>query len=117
MRERAVFAALANWLAQGQPAYLCTVLGTWGSSPRPVGSLLAANGREWVGSLSGGCIEEDLIARLAQGVFTQPAQLERYGDSPEEAARLKLPCGGVLSVLVECLTLSSCRCVSKLPRP
>lgn len=103
MREQAVFAQLARWLGEGD-AYLCTVLGTWGSSPRPTGSLLASNGREWIGSLSGGCIEEDLIARLHAGVFTLPAQLERYGETAEQAARLKLPCGGVLSVLVERLT-------------
>lgn len=104
MREQAVFAALAQWLVGGQPAYLCSVLSTWGSSPRPVGSLLASNGREFIGSLSGGCIEDDLIARLAAGEFTARATIERYGERSEQAARLQLPCGGVLTVLIERLS-------------
>ncbi len=63
-----VLRALRDWRQAGKPAVLATVVRTWGSSPRPVGSIMAlCEGGAVVGSVSGGCIEDDLIARYAQG--------------------------------------------------
>jgi xanthine/CO dehydrogenase XdhC/CoxF family maturation factor len=63
-----VLRTAVNWHAAGQPVVLVTVARTWGSSPRPPGSLMAINGRgETVGSVSGGCIEDDLIHRIKEG--------------------------------------------------
>ncbi|EOG3622659.1 XdhC family protein [Pseudomonas putida] len=91
-----------QWARAGDTVWLCTVLSTYGSAPRSPGAMLACrSAHEWVGSLSGGCVEEEFLASLAHGAFTQPAQVMRYGDGHEQSRRLRLPCGGVLVVLVE----------------
>ncbi|GAA3998057.1 XdhC family protein [Comamonas faecalis] len=103
-----VLRALADWRAAGQSALLVTVVRTWGSSPRPIGSIMALRGDGAVmGSVSGGCIEDDLIAR-----YTQPdaddalprsgaPQFAMYGVTADEAHRFGLPCGGTLELLLE----------------
>ncbi|MGK8933342.1 XdhC family protein [Pluralibacter gergoviae] len=92
-----------RWLAQGLPVWLCTVIHTYGSSPRSPGALLAATGKgDFVGSLSGGCIEEDFLRRVARGEFTAPSQIIRYGEGGE-ASPVRLPCGGAIDVLIEFL--------------
>lgn len=95
------------WQAGGVPVVLVTVARTWGSSPRPPGSLMAINGRgETVGSVSGGCIEDDLIERIREGGVTAacagltPTVL-RYGISADEAHRFGLPCGGTVELVLE----------------
>lgn len=108
-----IFTALIQWLEQGKASWLCTVTSTWGSSPRNVGSLMACNVEgQQIGSLSGGCIEEDLLERISQGEFSsahssQPSGSARhliYGATQEEIERFKLPCGGSLGVLMEPLS-------------
>lgn len=103
--EQDVLQHIIQWLQSGSSAWLCTIVGTVGSSPRPVGSLLACNaGGEQVGSLSGGCVEEDLLARLEAGTLAQGAPvLIEYGVTAQENERLGLPCGGRLHVLVQSL--------------
>lgn len=103
-----VLKALRDWRSAGQHALLATVVRTWGSSPRPVGSMMALreDGRA-IGSVSGGCIEDDLIARHTKalnqnlGIADGPPQLVRYGVSADEAHRFGLPCGGTLELLLE----------------
>lgn len=91
-----------QWARAGDTVWLCTVLSTYGSAPRSPGAMLACrSAQDWVGSLSGGCVEEEFLGNLAQGAFTQQAQVVRYGDGQEHSRRLRLPCGGVLVVLVE----------------
>jgi xanthine dehydrogenase accessory factor len=83
--------------------WLCTIVHTLGSSPRPVGSVVAItdDGRQ-VGSVSGGCVEEDLLARLRAGAFSgERPELVEYGVSAEENERLGLPCGGRLTLLLQ----------------
>lgn len=101
-----VFSTLIEWLERGTPAWLCTVTSTWGSAPRDIGSLMACNAEgQQCGSLSGGCIEEDLLEKITRGeIAHNRAQHLIYGENPEEAERLKLPCGGTLGVLLEPLT-------------
>ena len=95
------------WHGSGQPVLLVTVTRTWGSSPRPPGSLMAINGRgEVVGSVSGGCIEDDLIRRVREeGVGAVCAQgrptTVRYGISADQAHRFGLPCGGTVELVLE----------------
>jgi len=103
-----VLRALAGWRAAGQPALLVTVVRTWGSSPRPVGSIMALRGDGAVmGSVSGGCIEDDLIARYTQPgaadalPHSGPPQFAMYGVTADEAHRFGLPCGGTLELLLE----------------
>lgn len=89
------------WLQEGLRVALVTVVETWGSAPRPVGSLLAVreDGR-FCGSVSGGCIEEHLVARIDQD-FPAAPYLTAYGVSADEARRFGLPCGGNLRLVVE----------------
>lgn len=90
------------WVAGGQHVWLVTVIETWGSAPRPPGALLAlcADGRV-VGSVSGGCVEDDLIDRVRHGERVPRPALMTYGVSKEEAARFGLPCGGTLRLVQE----------------
>lgn len=101
-----VLEAALGWLKAGERVALATVIRTWGSSPRPPGSLLAMNGSgHFTGSLSGGCVEETLVACCREGEVAGPAPaMIDYGVDRQEASRMGLPCGGRLEVLVEQLT-------------
>ena len=104
--DQRVLSQLRCWLEQGDSAWLCTIVATIGSSPRPVGSLFAcSDAGNTAGSLSGGCVEEDLIESLLRQDIRQ-TQVVAYGVSAEENERLGLPCGGRLEVLVEPLAAS-----------
>ena len=94
------------WLREGHTVHLATVVQTWGSAPRQAGAMLAVrkDGRV-VGSVSGGCIEDDLIARAQTGQLPSKPEWARYGVSQEEAARFGLPCGGTLRLVIEPLLL------------
>jgi xanthine dehydrogenase accessory factor len=98
-----------EWLDRGHRVTLGTVVRTWGSAPRPPGSLMVIrDDGQVVGSLSGGCIEDDLIARVARGeLATRLPQLTTYGASAEEAQRFGLPCGGTVQVVLEPLSPQS----------
>lgn len=98
---------LLMWLKQGEPCWLITVLSTWGSSPRPAGSWMTWSRAGQRGSLSGGCIEEDLVVQLAGQHWTgeRPERLS-YGVSAEQAYRMRLPCGGRMELLLEPVTPS-----------
>jgi xanthine dehydrogenase accessory factor len=100
--DQNVLAAAAAWLHSHIPVALVTVIRTWGSSPRPPGSLLAMDrGGRMVGSVSGGCVEEDLLERYRSGELAGfPTRLD-YGVRRSDAARMGLPCGGRLELLVE----------------
>jgi xanthine dehydrogenase accessory factor len=90
------------WRAEGHAVWLVTVLETWGSAPRPPGALLAMRGDGLVaGSVSGGCVEDDLIDRVKKGERVATPSLVAYGVSKEEAARFGLPCGGNLRLVQE----------------
>jgi xanthine dehydrogenase accessory factor len=98
-----VLGAVQRWTAEGHKVALVTVARTWGSSPRPPGAWLALRDDGMVqGSVSGGCIEDDLIARMRDGRIagTQPFELS-YGVTKDEAMRFGLPCGGTLELVVE----------------
>ncbi len=92
-----------QWLKDGERSWLATVVQTWGSSPRPAGSLLACNAAGSIkGSLSGGCVEDDLLEKLQAGELASDGpQFFEYGVTAEETERLGLPCGGNLQVMVE----------------
>ncbi|MET3443694.1 xanthine dehydrogenase accessory factor [Variovorax paradoxus] len=108
-----VLRTLRDWRQAGKRALLTTVVRTWGSSPRPVGSIMAlAEDGAVVGSVSGGCIEDDLIARYSHAHANgndrgeevpvgAPPVLVKYGITADEAHRFGLPCGGTLELLLE----------------
>ena len=101
--DQEVLRQARGWCRSGERAWLCTIVTITGSSPRPRGSMLACNAAgDVVGSLSGGCVEEDLMQALLQGEIEITApRLLQYGVNAEENARLGLPCGGRLGVLVQ----------------
>lgn len=114
-----VLRTLQGWRAAGRRALLATVVRTWGSSPRPVGSIMAlCEDGSVVGSVSGGCIEDDLIDRHTRAYAQAAAQagtgnggdrripsgppaFVKYGVTADEAHRFGLPCGGTLELLLE----------------
>jgi xanthine dehydrogenase accessory factor len=97
-----VLSQARDWLAQGHAVWLVTVLETWGSAPRPPGALLALrDDGPVVGSVSGGCVEDDLIDRVRHGERVAAPALVSYGVTREEAARFGLPCGGTLRLVQE----------------
>jgi xanthine dehydrogenase accessory factor len=98
-----VLHACDQWLREG---YLCeyvTVVRTWGSSPRPEGATMAIRSDGMVvGSVSGGCIEDDLIAAVREkGITRTVPEVLTYGISADEAHRFGLPCGGTIQLVVE----------------
>jgi len=99
----------ASWLDDGRRVLLVTVVKTWGSSPRPEGAMLAVrDDGQVVGSVSGGCIEDDIVDRTRRAGRTQAnCEAVTYGVSADEARRFGLPCGGTIQLVVEPLTRDS----------
>jgi xanthine dehydrogenase accessory factor len=106
-----VLRTLRDWREAGKRALMATVVRTWGSSPRPVGSIMGlCEDGSVVGSVSGGCIEDDLIYRFTQAYAARepgheipsgPPTFVKYGITADEAHRFGLPCGGTLELLLE----------------
>lgn len=93
---------LRDWLGAGRRAALVTVARTFGASPRPPGSMLVIrDDGVLVGSVSGGCIEDDLVARRSEFFASAVPVRCRYGVTSDEARRFGLPCGGDLEVVIE----------------
>mgnify|MGYP001465175828 CR=1 FL=1 len=103
--DREVLEHARDWFAEGRGVWLVTVVETWGSAPRPPGALLALRDDGLViGSVSGGCVEDDLIKRVQTGERVGKPSMIVYGVAKEEAARFGLPCGGTLRLLQEPVT-------------
>ena len=102
-QDTQVLAAVRRWAAAGHRFMLVSVARTWGSAPRPPGAWLALRDDGQVqGSVSGGCIETDLIDRLLAGDFAGSAPFVlSYGVTQDEARRYGLPCGGKMELVVE----------------
>ncbi len=87
---------------RGEPMAIATVVSTWGSAPRPRGShmIVHVDGR-FEGSISGGCVETDVLQRAAEVIAGRPAHVERYGVADGDAWEVGLPCGGEIAVMVQ----------------
>ena len=101
-----VLKAARDWLEAGHRVVLATVIRTWGSAPRPIGALTVIRDDGMVvGSVSGGCVEDDMIARVrARELVDEKPATTSYGVSAEEARRFGLPCGGTLELVLEPLS-------------
>jgi xanthine dehydrogenase accessory factor len=103
--DQEVLQKCLQWQKGNRRVTLATVVKTWGSSPRPVGSLLALRDDGLLaGSVSGGCIEADLVERVRTAPPTQPPAkptVLTYGGTAEECHRFRLPCGGTLQLVLE----------------
>ncbi len=92
----------ADWREAGREVALATVVTTWGSAPRPVGSQLAIAGDgEFVGSVSGGCVEGAVVAEARQVMKSGRPKMLEFGVSNDEAWSVGLACGGRIAVWVE----------------
>ncbi len=100
--ESSVLEKALDWHEQGFDVAIATVISTWGSSPRPVGSQLVVNGeRQFEGSVSGGCVETAVIEEAIDVMDSGEARVLSYGVSNEQAWEVGLACGGQIEVYVE----------------
>jgi xanthine dehydrogenase accessory factor len=101
-----VLRSAETWRSTGHRVTLGTIVKTWGSAPRPVGAMVAIRDDGQVaGSVSGGCVEDDLIEKVRARAFAvEKPQLVTYGVTNEDATRWGLPCGGTLQVALEPVT-------------
>jgi xanthine dehydrogenase accessory factor len=104
-----VMKAAVAWTEAGHGATIGTVTRTWGSAPRPVGAMLVIRDDGHVmGSVSGGCVEDDLIDKVKrQALAAGKPEVTTYGVSDDEAKRWGLPCGGTLQIVLEPVTKAS----------
>lgn len=98
----AVLEQALAWKRAGKDVALATVVATWGSAPRPVGSQLAVNAdSEFLGSVSGGCVEGAVIAEAKEAIGDGRPRTLEFGVSNEQAWEVGLACGGRIRILVE----------------
>ncbi len=104
-----VLKSACDWMQTGHRVVLVTVVKTWGSAPRPIGALTAIRDDGMLeGSVSGGCIEDDMILKVRNKDLVQDKPVTtQYGVSAEEASRFGLPCGGTLELVLEPLNANS----------
>ena len=92
----------AQWRAEGRQVAIATVVSTWGSSPRPVGSQLVVDGEQsMIGSVSGGCIEGAVVHEAMAAIEDGEPRLLHFGVTDEQAWEVGLACGGEVEVFVE----------------
>jgi xanthine dehydrogenase accessory factor len=102
--EQDLLTIALRWREAGQRAAIATVVSTWGSAPRPAGSLLVCNeAGQFAGSVSGGCVEVAVIEAAAEVMRSGAPALLEYGVSDEQAFDVGLACGGRIRVYVEAL--------------
>lgn len=100
--ESDILMTAQQWKAAGDDVALATVVTTWGSAPRPVGSQLAVKGDgSFVGSVSGGCIEGAVVLEAKEVMREGKPRLLEFGVSNDEAWEVGLACGGKIKVFVE----------------
>ncbi len=100
--EDDVLRAAQAWREAGRPVAIATVVETWGSAPRPVGSHLVVDGDGlFLGSVSGGCVEGDVVAEAMDVIASGSPRLLEFGVADDVAWKAGLSCGGLIKVLVE----------------
>jgi xanthine/CO dehydrogenase XdhC/CoxF family maturation factor len=101
-REEDVLAAAEAWREAGRDVAIATVVETWGSAPRPVGSHLAIDGDgTFLGSVSGGCVEGAVVEEAGEVIASGEPRMLEFGVADETAWRVGLSCGGRIKVFVE----------------
>ncbi|MBV1872447.1 MAG: XdhC family protein [Gammaproteobacteria bacterium] len=106
--QHQIFCEVIQWLQQGERCWLATITSTYGSSPRPAGSIMACNSKgDVIGSLSGGCIEETLIKRVIHSSdFQDKPRWVHYAQNYQTEQAIEMPCGGEIKLLLEPLSPS-----------
>ena len=99
-----ILATAEAWRREGRGVALATVIETWGSAPRPVGSHLIIDSEgNFLGSVSGGCVEADVVSEAMDLIGTGVAKTLTFGVADDTAWRVGLSCGGKISVYVEAI--------------
>jgi xanthine/CO dehydrogenase XdhC/CoxF family maturation factor len=97
-----VLKAAEDWRKSGREVALATVVETWGSAPRPVGSNLVIDGEgNFLGSVSGGCVEGAVVTEALDVIETGKSKMLEFGVADETAWQVGLSCGGTIRVFVE----------------
>jgi xanthine/CO dehydrogenase XdhC/CoxF family maturation factor len=100
--ETDILRAAEEWAAAGRGVAIATVVETWGSAPRPVGSHLVIDGEgNFLGSVSGGCVEGAVVAEAADVIAEGKPRILEFGVADEAAWKVGLSCGGRIKVYVE----------------
>lgn len=106
-RDVEIYRAILDWQSQGIDTAVATVLSTWGSAPRAVGSILAVNSDgSFVGSVSGGCVESAVVRQSIEAMRLGRSREVSFGVTDDEAFDVGLACGGTIRVLIEPLSPS-----------
>jgi xanthine/CO dehydrogenase XdhC/CoxF family maturation factor len=101
-REEDVLAAAESWQEAGRDVAIATVVETWGSAPRPIGSHLVIDAEgNFLGSVSGGCVEGAVVEEAADVIASGASRMLEFGVADETAWRVGLSCGGRIKVYVE----------------
>lgn len=101
-RDEDIFKAAEDWRKAGRGVALATVVETWGSAPRPVGSSLAIDDLgNFLGSVSGGCVEGAVVAEAIDVIASGMPKTLEFGVADETAWKVGLSCGGTIRVYVE----------------
>ncbi len=105
INDAELLAKAEEWARAGRGVAIATVIETWGSAPRPVGSHLVIDAAgSFLGSVSGGCVEGAVVAEALEVIAKGEARLLEFGVADETAWRVGLSCGGKIAVRVEPLT-------------
>ncbi len=106
-REDSILDIAARWVDEGQGVALATVISTWGSSPRPVGSQVVINeSRNFEGSVSGGCVESAVIEEAVDVIESGEPRMLIFGVTNEQAWEVGLACGGEIHIYLEPVQLN-----------
>jgi xanthine/CO dehydrogenase XdhC/CoxF family maturation factor len=101
-RDADILKAAEDWRAQGRGVALATVVETWGSAPRPVGSnLVIDQDGNFLGSVSGGCVEGAVVAEALDVIESGKSKILEFGVADDTAWKVGLSCGGTIRVMVE----------------
>lgn len=101
-RDEDILEAAQSWRNAGKGVALATVVETWGSAPRPVGSnLVIDDAGNFLGSVSGGCVEGAVVAEALDVIESGAPKMLEFGVADEAAWKVGLSCGGTIRVFVE----------------
>lgn len=102
IRDDDVLKAAEAWRREGRGVAIATVVSTWGSAPRPAGSHLVIDEKQnFLGSVSGGCVEGEVIVAAGEVIESGKPRLLEFGVADETAWRAGLSCGGTIRIYVE----------------
>ncbi len=106
-RQSEILETAAAWIGQGRSVAIATVISTWGSSPRPVGSqAVISDQRNFEGSVSGGCVETAVIEEALDVIDRGESRVLEFGVSNEQAWEVGLACGGTIQIYLEPVELT-----------